>query len=453
MTSPSRPRTQLGLVELETREVLSGLQPTVAEQVFLERLNDARANPAAYGASIGVNLSGVPASPPLAFDPRLIQAATAHSQDMNARAYFGHTGSDGSSPQSRMSAAGYPWRGWAESLAAGYSSPETFLQSLIADTQLPTHDHRNQLLAVGSVNQSLKAVGVGLLFGGTGPYHSYATIDAGYTADTRPYLTGVVYTDKNHNGRYDAGEGVAGATVTVRGVGTVTTWATGGYSVQVNPGQYTVSVSGGGLPGTIYRIVQLGGDNQRLDFVNTMTTQPQTQSPPPPAPPPTVQPNHAPVLSAVSNRTTRVNTPVSVTLSATDADRNALTYTASVQSQAYALDQQYGFYSNGNQFTNYWGRGEKWFNGAGGWYFIQPDGEVFRVGTGSQATLVGRLETAYYQNPSKLFNATRGASVRVSGNVVTVAPETGFVGKLTVTVTVNDGHGGTATRTFQVTVS
>src|SRR5689334_24893053 len=82
----SRPELEL----LETRQLLSGYQPTAVEQLFLEELNDARANPAAYGAAIGVDLSAVAPAQPLAWDPLLIQAALGHSQDMSARDYFAH---------------------------------------------------------------------------------------------------------------------------------------------------------------------------------------------------------------------------------------------------------------------------------------------------------------------------------------------------------------------------
>jgi uncharacterized protein YkwD len=79
------------LEPLEPRDVPSaGYVPTAAEQLFLERLNDARANPAAYGQTIGVNLAGYAPAPPLAFDTRLIRAARDHSADMIARNYFSH---------------------------------------------------------------------------------------------------------------------------------------------------------------------------------------------------------------------------------------------------------------------------------------------------------------------------------------------------------------------------
>src|SRR5947207_6258372 len=81
-------RARVCLEELEPRRLLSGTAPTAAEQLFLEQLNDIRANPAAYGASIGVDLSAVAPAQPLVFDPLLIQAAQQHAQDMNDRAYL-----------------------------------------------------------------------------------------------------------------------------------------------------------------------------------------------------------------------------------------------------------------------------------------------------------------------------------------------------------------------------
>ena len=74
---PSQARCRLRVEQLESRELLSGVPPTAVEQVFLERLNDARANPAAYGASIGVDLSSIAPSQPLAWNPDLISSASA----------------------------------------------------------------------------------------------------------------------------------------------------------------------------------------------------------------------------------------------------------------------------------------------------------------------------------------------------------------------------------------
>src|SRR5262249_11024559 len=107
-------------------------QPTVAEQVFLERLNDARANPAAYGASIGLDLSGASPAQPLAFNPLLIQAARQHAWDMNNRGFFSHVTPEGVGAGQRIRNSGVNVTSWGESLIAGisYTTPEEALRGL-----------------------------------------------------------------------------------------------------------------------------------------------------------------------------------------------------------------------------------------------------------------------------------------------------------------------------------
>lgn len=262
--SSRAPRVQLGLSQLEAREVPS-MTPIVAEQVFLERLNDARANPAAYGQSIGVDLSYIAPSMPLAFDERLIEATRLHSQDMNANNFFSHTGSDGGSPWTRMNQAGYSYTSAAESIAAGYTTPELALRGLIIDAGVPSLGHRNHLLANGSGYQH-REIGIGIVQNGSGNYRNYYSIDSGSNSDVRPYLTGTVYSDTNGNQKYDAGEGLSGVTLTTTGA-TATTWATGGYSLRVSgAGSYTVTASGGGLSGPITQTVTVGASNVRLNF-------------------------------------------------------------------------------------------------------------------------------------------------------------------------------------------
>src|SRR5206468_12545408 len=118
---------------LEARRVLSGIAPPAVEQLMLEQLNDARANPAAYGASIGLDLSGVAPAQPLGWDPRLIQAALGHSQDMSARHYFAHVSPDGMGPGARIAAAGFAASSFGESIAAGFATPDSALSALIID--------------------------------------------------------------------------------------------------------------------------------------------------------------------------------------------------------------------------------------------------------------------------------------------------------------------------------
>ncbi|HEV3118355.1 MAG TPA: DUF4214 domain-containing protein [Gemmataceae bacterium] len=261
-------RSRLRIEELEVRQLLSGYAPTSAEQLFLEELNDARANPAAYGASIGLDLSSVAPSQPLAFNPDLIQAALQHSQDMSNRAYFAHTTPEGLDPGARMTQAGFSWNSWGESIAGGsaYPSPGDALAALIIDAGVPDLGHRVQLLAMTSMFQAQNQVGIGVVQGGTGPLVNYYTIDSASSPGVGPFITGVVFNDAASTGKYAIGEGLGGVTISVNGAPIVATWASGGYSIAVAPGTYTVTASGGGLPAPISQVVNVGGSNVRLNF-------------------------------------------------------------------------------------------------------------------------------------------------------------------------------------------
>jgi uncharacterized protein YkwD len=289
-----RPTARLALEQLEDRQLLTA-SPTGAGQVFLERLNDARANPAAYGQSIGVNLSNVAPAPPLAFDPALIQAAHGHAVDMNARNYVGHGtlapnitnnhGNEVPDPTSamvrqRLTAAGFSPAYYAESWAAGsaYARPEDALRALIVDSFDPGLGHRKMLLGMNDPQSGRdfrleNQVGVGVVQGGTGAWTNYYTVDSANAAASpaQPFLTGVVYRDADGNGRYDSGEGLGGVTLTVfsgsRVVATTTTFDSGGYRLPLSAGSYTVTAGGGGLAAPVTRTVTMGTVNSRLDFV------------------------------------------------------------------------------------------------------------------------------------------------------------------------------------------
>ncbi len=257
------------LEELEPRQLLSGSTPAAMEQLLLERLNDVRAEPAAYGRSIGLDLSNVAPAPPLAFQPLLIQAAQQHSQDMNDRGYVSHTTPDGQDVVDRLTwGVGFPWTAYGESIAAGrnLADPEDALRSLIQDPGVADLGHRRHLLALDALYQHQNQVGIGIVREGSGPNRNYYTIDTAASNDPRPILTGVVYNDANHSGRYDIGEGLGGVTITVAGVGSVTTWDSGGYSFPLAPGTYTVTASGGSLAVPFSHTVTVGSTNCRLNF-------------------------------------------------------------------------------------------------------------------------------------------------------------------------------------------
>lgn len=78
----------------------------------------------------------------------------------------------------------------------------------------------------------------------------------------------------------------------------------------------------------------------------------------------------------------------------------------SVGSSATLLDRQYKFYSDGNDWLNYHGKGERWLKGgaAGQWYYITPVGELYQ----SNGTLIAKLDSTFHQDLSSLYDAHSG---------------------------------------------
>ncbi|MDH2423826.1 CAP domain-containing protein [Sphaerisporangium sp. TRM90804] len=92
--------------------------------------------------------------PALRVDSRLTRSARAHSRDMAAKNYFGHTSPQGTTPWQRMSRAGYS-NSAAENIARGYQSAEETLRGWMASP-----GHRRNIL-----NCQITTVGVGVAHG------------------------------------------------------------------------------------------------------------------------------------------------------------------------------------------------------------------------------------------------------------------------------------------------
>jgi uncharacterized protein YkwD len=92
--------------------------------------------------------------PPLTFNTQLLNAAATHSQNMALQDFFSHTGKDGSSLASRISATGYQFSAAAENIAAGSSTPEQVVSSWMNSS-----GHRANIL-----NPNLKEIGIGYYF-------------------------------------------------------------------------------------------------------------------------------------------------------------------------------------------------------------------------------------------------------------------------------------------------
>jgi uncharacterized protein YkwD len=138
-----------------------GLSNFAAEA--LSRINRYRA----AGASCG-SRGTFAAAPALAWDTRLITAATRHSTDMVTKRFFSHTGSDGSSPGTRITRAGYAWRTYGENIAAGQRTVQA-----VVDGWMKSPGHCANIM-----NRTYRHVGLACVKGtSANAYPTYWTMD------------------------------------------------------------------------------------------------------------------------------------------------------------------------------------------------------------------------------------------------------------------------------------
>ncbi len=282
-------------------------EPTDEEQLYLEYINRARANPAAQAVwlrdltdpevlnaydyfQVDLNLmvqqiSALAPAPPLAMNPRLQAAARLHSGDQLTNEFQGHFGSDGSSPGDRITAQGYNWNRYGENVFAyaksvrhGHAGFEVDWGGSVGGMQNPP-GHR-----VNIHNAAYREVGIGIVNGSSGSVGpQIVTQDFSARSGQSPLVTGVVYYDFNQNGGYDLGEGLAGVQVDVDGSDyyAIST-ASGGYAVPVpGNGSYLVRFTSSGLATSEQSIAVNGGQNVKVDCV--LAYEPPTISGPNPA--------------------------------------------------------------------------------------------------------------------------------------------------------------------------
>ncbi|MEL6574278.1 MAG: carboxypeptidase regulatory-like domain-containing protein [Pseudomonadota bacterium] len=277
--------------------------PTDAEQLYLELINRARADPegeldlliADRENGIGVQanitaaldfwqvdiellysqLEGVAPVAPLAWSQSLGQSATVHSQAMINADLQAHNVPGEPPLGERITNAGYVgWSQVAENIFAFVEDPVQGHAAFFIDwgpgisgIQNPA-GHRDTIL-----NPLYREVGIGELpvpeFGYQIGPNSH-TQHFGRRAGTDAFLTGVVIEDGDGDRFYDIGEGLGGVTVTASGANgtfSTATWESGGYTLELAPGSYTLTFSGGGLAGTISRPVTMTALNQKQDAV------------------------------------------------------------------------------------------------------------------------------------------------------------------------------------------
>jgi hypothetical protein len=110
---------------------------------------------------------------------------------------------------------------------------------------------------------------------------------------------------------------------------------------------------------------------------------------------------------------------------------------------AYALKQTLNLGNTGNLYLNYGGQNEKWLLGNDGWYFVKPDGTLWKWdGTLNQATgtLMATLDPDYYTNIQRVYDAKPNqVAVKLSGQTLTLTPATGLIGEFWILVRASNG--------------
>jgi hypothetical protein len=310
-------------------------QPNNYDQYLLEMINRGRSDPVAEAARYGIGLNDglssgtISTQPkqPLTFAPALIDAARGHSEWMLANNKFSHTGEDGSSPGTRMSAAGYafvsPWT-WGENISwrgtVGTVNATDYVE-MIAEGLFKSAGHR-----MNQMKPEFRESGVGVVQGnfasGGMTWNALMATEKFARSGNTVFMTGVVYDDAlvRADQFYTPGEGLGGVTIEAirtsdSQVFSTQTWASGGYTLALAGGTYTIVAKGGSLNAPIARGgVVIGTENVKVDFT---PSDPSTVDPPPtPEPPPPV-PDPVSVAIAANPQIVTQSDPVTLTATVT----------------------------------------------------------------------------------------------------------------------------------------
>jgi hypothetical protein len=282
--------------------------PTPEEQLYVEMINRARANPVAEAlllatttdpevlsaydffnvdlALMQAQFAALAPAPPLALNAQLITAARRHTQDMFDNSFQGHTGTDNTQPSERVTQSGYAWQvvgenvySNADSVFHGHAGFEVDWGFGPGGMQTPA-GHRNSIH-----DARFREIGVGVILGENQPEPGSSipgsrevgpqlvTQELATRQGATPLITGVVYFDLNGNNFYDLGEGIGGVNVSATGVSMqAVTARSGGYTLPVpGNGVYTVTFSGANIANFSQPVTVASAQNQKLDFRPTYT--------------------------------------------------------------------------------------------------------------------------------------------------------------------------------------
>jgi cysteine-rich secretory family protein/hemolysin type calcium-binding protein len=281
---------------LESR-VLFAFNPTPREQELLEMVNRMRTNPAGElkllihstdkdtnesldffnvnQTVLAQQFAKLKAVPPLAWNAELRNAAITHSKAMLAADEQSHQVSGEAGLADRIDNAGYHHLSSAGENVFAYATNMFHAHASFAidwgddvnGIQNPP-GHRDNMMSA-----AYREVGIGLVDAPAGHQTGPILVTQDFASHYNfgnPWFLGAVYNDKNHNGAYNAGEGISGATITLNGASgkfSATSMSAGGYQVRVPGGAYSVTAKSPQFGGTItLSSVTVGSQNVKRDF-------------------------------------------------------------------------------------------------------------------------------------------------------------------------------------------
>ncbi len=241
---------------------------------------------AVSASTLAMQWSELTPVPPVAWNLSLGDSATTYSNvmiaaDSQAHDLDDHKNSDGSVDlPGRFIASGYQFNGggWAgENIFAFTQSPDHAHSAFVIDWGTsPTGiqdppGHRDLIL-----DGRMREIGIGIVAEGNsqtsvGPL--VVTQHFAVSNGNGPFLTGVAYTDSDGDAFYTPGEGLGEITIVATRRRNnqdfvTTTWASGGYSLELFAGdRYDIVASGPAIGQVSIEDVLVGADNIKIDFV------------------------------------------------------------------------------------------------------------------------------------------------------------------------------------------
>ncbi|MEZ6186349.1 MAG: IPT/TIG domain-containing protein [Planctomycetota bacterium] len=255
--------------------------PRAEDQELLELINRARRNPTAEGQRLGIDLSAYTPKQPLIMNQFLLSAATSHTMDMAARAFFDHLNPDGVNANGRILDSTYALHpsfttsrivNLTENIGQGsgnqFNTPQRVHDAFVIDAGVPNFKHRVAILG-GPGFDDRREIGPSFHANLTSPgaFQHFCTQEFARSATDAPFILGTVFQDGDNDGIARGAEGQGGVSVTLADANgyslTTQSKTAGGFGFEVfQSGTYTLTINGQSTQVTI------NGQSVKVDLVN-----------------------------------------------------------------------------------------------------------------------------------------------------------------------------------------